>query len=111
MILIPRRLPRPKPMNLKDYRPKLTVLCLDTETGSSVAGDERRWKLGGKDTFVFLTPSNSNSSKMKKKDDKPEKPKVSKERRNSTDVKVAGKSKAKGVTEAVSAHEIHYVKK
>ncbi|XP_010251254.1 PREDICTED: uncharacterized protein LOC104593196 [Nelumbo nucifera] len=86
---------------------------------SNSTGSSKRWRFrdllhrsnsDGKDTFVFLTPSNSNSSKMKKKDDKPEKPEVSKERRNSTDVKVAGKSKAKGVSDAVSAHEIHYVK-
>ncbi|XP_010243035.1 PREDICTED: uncharacterized protein LOC104587216 [Nelumbo nucifera] len=86
---------------------------------SNSTGSSKRWRFrdllhrsnsDGKDTFVFLTPSNSNSSssKAKKRDEKPEN---SKGRRNSTNLKVSGKTKGKGISgEAASAHEIHYVR-
>ncbi|PIA61972.1 hypothetical protein AQUCO_00200159v1 [Aquilegia coerulea] len=83
---------------------------------SNSTGSSKRWRFrdllhrsnsDGKDTFVFLTPS------TKKKEKKAENTsEVSKERRDSGEMKVAGKVKTKrnsgeGTT---SAHEVHYVR-
>uniref|UniRef100_A0A5B7BK69 Uncharacterized protein n=1 Tax=Davidia involucrata TaxID=16924 RepID=A0A5B7BK69_DAVIN len=82
---------------------------------SNSTGSSKRWKFrdllhrsnsDGKDTFVFLTPSNA--ANAKKRDEKVEKA-------TTEAPSVAGKAKSKGVTggrvvSVPAAHEAHYVR-
>ncbi|KAF5193855.1 putative DNA ligase-like protein [Thalictrum thalictroides] len=86
---------------------------------SNSTGSSKRWRFrdllhrsnsDGKDTFVFLTPSTKKKEKKVENVDKSSE--VSKEKRDSGEMKVAGKMNTKrnsgeGTT---SAHEVHYVR-